>query len=119
VNHPCKRAKIEMDTFLLVSVCVLLAGCAAEQARGVPLYDLYCDDDDDCEVITEDREAKCDAVARPYAVSKTAAKDLVCALDIMPNCIHEGRDWAAVCSDHICKIRSSRWLGSPRRRCSR
>ena len=115
MNHPCKRAKI----FRLVLVCVLFAGCAAEQARGVRLSDLYCDDDDDCEVITQDAESQCAAVARPYAVSKTAARDLVCAIDIMPACTHERRDWAAVCSDHICKIRSTRWLGSPRRRCAR
>ena len=67
------------NVFRVLTLCTLLLGCAAEQARDVPLGDLACDEDDDCE--------------------------------------HEWRDWTAVCSEHICKIRSSRLFGSPRRRC--
>ena len=108
VDHPLR----------LVPVCLLLIGCAAEQARGVPLYDLSCNEDDDCGVVTEDLANKCAPVKRPYAISKSAGKDLLdCPLDILWDCAHERRDWEAVCSDHICKIRSARWILPPRRRC--
>jgi len=117
VNYACKKPRSETSTFLLVPVCLLLVGCAAEQAKGIPLYDLSCEDDDECEVITQDQENRCAPVERPYAVSRTAAKDLVCALDIYWDCAHEVRDWKAVCLDHVCKVRSARWLLPPRRRC--
>ena len=106
------------NAFRLAPVCLLLAGCAAEQPRGVPLRDLRCEDDDDCQVITRDPAEECEPAERPYAVSKSAAKGYDCPEDIFCDGEHYGRDWEAVCSNHSCKARSSRWLLSPRRHSS-
>jgi hypothetical protein len=46
-----------MNLFVLGSACLLLVGCAAEQARGVPLGELLCEEDDDCAVITYDQRS--------------------------------------------------------------
>jgi len=60
------------NVFRVLPLCTLLLGCAAEQARDVPLRDLACDEDDDCEIVTGDDVHKCGPVDRPYAISKAA-----------------------------------------------
>jgi hypothetical protein len=106
------------DIFRLLPVCFLLGGCAADQAKNVPVGDLLCNEDEDCRVITTGfGEGGCYVVERPYAVSKKARQSRGCPLKIGLDCDHELRDWKAVCSDHVCKIRPDRLLGSPRRRC--
>jgi len=108
-----------MNVLVLGSASLLLIGCAAEQARDVPLDELVCEEDSDCAVITYDqRTPMCEMIERPFAISKTAARrrNRGC-VKIGHPCYHDERDWVAVCSDHVCKIRTSRWFRSPKPRC--
>jgi hypothetical protein len=101
--------------FCLIPVCLLLVGCAAEQVRDVPLRDLRCEDDDDCQVITRERAEGCRPAGRPYAVAKDVVEDYECPQLNLWDGEHHGGDWEAVCSNRRCRARSSRWILSPRR----
>jgi hypothetical protein len=83
-------------------------------ARHLPLSDLLCDHDADCEIIDWNyRECCPGSHGEPYAVSRAAVKlhetlDCECQREgNVGGCFTKREDWIAVCADHACKRRSA------------
>ena len=112
----------------LLSVLTLLSACAEEQVRWAAPEDLVCNRDTDCQIV-QGGIAECDApFARdanvPYAMSRAAIKRHArnhdgCSVGGGPAllCDYDLREWAAVCSDHVCERRSAHFFSSPKIHC--
>jgi hypothetical protein len=123
-----------------VPLLVILAtagSCAGrvpqEEPRVLPA-DLYCDDDDDCEIVDYRMSDYCclgGGESEPYAVSRASIErhqalqaancaDVGCPDDPLigyrkpPFCRTQTDEWIAVCAGHLCKRRSIHLLLSPK-----
>src|SRR5450631_354513 len=118
-------------TWAALVAIVIPCSCATKPVpRSVPLQDLSCNRNEDCEIVEYDVVAEDCCGARcctePYAISTAAVErhrtsqgeicvDAECTLEgcWCLNCCTRGSDWIAVCIDHACKRRSPTFFSSP------
>ena len=101
--------------------------------RTLPLADLACRSDSDCEISTYNLDnCRGDPDEEPYPVSREALQRYVDLAHTRPapeghscdteewdrgGCATSLADWVAVCSDHICRKRKAHFFSSPKVHC--
>jgi len=120
-----------MLAVLLVVAYTYTCACATgPEPRRVPADDLFCARDADCEIVATDvvGEGCCHTHTEPYAISRAAAERhqvrmdtmcgrAVCTMECRYIEVTELEDWAAVCSGHVCKRRSTKPFPSAKPSC--
>ena len=123
----------------LVFASVALYSCAAGQVRPqeskVLPNDLFCERDDDCEILDDYVYGDCCSFGEetePYAISRAVAEQrrahhhAECAeadcgdrtfIEYAGPCVTHPEDWTAVCSGHACRRRRLHFFSSPEVHC--
>ena len=123
-----------MPLLVILATAVSCAGRVPQEEPRVLPADLYCDDDDDCEILDYFMSDDCcfgGGESEPYAVSRVSIEgrkarraekcahvqcpdDPLIRYQKLPFCRTQTDEWIAVCAGHLCKRRSIHLLVSPK-----